>query len=124
MIKEIRIYIADLAAYNNGILHGLWVDATLDLDEIQELVDSLLNCSPVENSEEIAIHDYEGFEGVSISEYEGLESVQKKALFILEHGMDTNLEPTVFSVTIPKKYKGIDLPLWQFIMQPNPEFKG
>ena len=38
--------------------------------------------------------------------------------------LDTNLEPTVFSVEIPNEYKGNELPLWQFIMQPNPGFKG
>ncbi|PCJ99988.1 MAG: antirestriction protein [Zetaproteobacteria bacterium] len=86
MSADIKIYIADLAAYNAGKLHGVWVDATLDLNEIQEEIDSLLKCSPEENSEEVAIHDYEGFEGVEISEYEGLSSVQQKALFIEEHG--------------------------------------
>lgn len=38
--------------------------------------------------------------------------------------LDTKLEPSVFSVEIPDGYKGNDLPLWQFIMQPNPDFKG
>ncbi|WP_202940975.1 antirestriction protein ArdA [Alteromonas macleodii] len=28
MSEEISIYVADLAAYNNGILHGVWIDAT------------------------------------------------------------------------------------------------
>ena len=27
MSEEIRIYVADLAAYNNGKLHGVWIDA-------------------------------------------------------------------------------------------------
>ena len=30
MSEEIRIYVADLAAYNNGKLHGVWIDATQD----------------------------------------------------------------------------------------------
>ena len=33
MSDEIRIYVADLAAYNNGKLHGVWIDATSDLDD-------------------------------------------------------------------------------------------
>jgi len=86
MDNEIKIYIADLAAYNNGILHGIWVDACISLDEIQEQIDSLLKSSPVGNSEEIAIHDYEGFEDLKIGEYEGLQPVHDKALFIQEHG--------------------------------------
>lgn len=36
MCDEIRIYVADLAAYNNGILHGVWIDACDDLDTIEE----------------------------------------------------------------------------------------
>jgi len=30
-----RVYVACLASYNNGILHGEWIDAT-DADEIRE----------------------------------------------------------------------------------------
>ncbi len=38
MSAEIRIYVADLAAYNSGHLHGVWIDATLDTDYIQDQV--------------------------------------------------------------------------------------
>ena len=38
--------------------------------------------------------------------------------------LDTQLDPEVFSVNIAEGYKGGDLPLWQFIMQPNPDYKG
>ena len=43
---EPRIYVADLAAYNNGKLHGVWVDAALELDDIQEAVVKMLKASP------------------------------------------------------------------------------
>ena len=36
MSTEIRIYVADLAAYNNGKLHGVWINACDDLEEIQK----------------------------------------------------------------------------------------
>jgi antirestriction protein len=87
LTAEIRIYVADLAAYNNGKLHGCWIDATSDIDEILEQVDDMMERSPEGFAEEWAIHDYEGFGGVSISEHEGFESVQEKALFIEEHGV-------------------------------------
>jgi hypothetical protein len=29
MSDEIRIYVADLAAYNAGHLHGVWIDACM-----------------------------------------------------------------------------------------------
>lgn len=84
--SEIRIYVACLAAYNNGILHGAWIDADQDADEIRAAIADMLKASPIENAEEWAIHDYEGFEGISLSEYEGIERVAKLATFIKEHG--------------------------------------
>ena len=86
MNTDINIYVADLAAYNNGILHGRWIDATQDLEEIQAQVQAMLKDSPEPDAEEYAIHDYEGFGGYGVSEYEGLESAHNVAVFIEEHG--------------------------------------
>lgn len=83
---EIRIYVACLAAYNNGILHGRWINADQDADAIHEAIAAMLAASPIEGAEEFAIHDHEGFEGASIAEYEGIESVAALAAFIAEHG--------------------------------------
>ena len=85
MSEEIRIYVADLAAYNNGKLHGVWINATDELDEIQEQINIMLGSSPEGFAEEYAIHDYEGFNGYSVSEYEGMESVHDVACFIEEY---------------------------------------
>ena len=85
MCDEIRIYVADLAAYNNGKLHGVWINACDDLDEIHAQVQAMLKDSPEPDAEEWAIHDYEGFGACSISEYEGFESVREKALFISDY---------------------------------------
>ena len=85
MSEEIRIYVADLSSYNNGKLHGVWIDATGDIEDIQKAVNAMLAASPEGFAEEYAIHDYEGFGSVSISEYEGLESANEKAFFIEEH---------------------------------------
>ena len=81
-----RIYVACLAAYNNGYLHGAWIDADQDAGQIRDEIAAMLARSPVEDAEEYAIHDYEGFEGVSISEYAGIDSVAWMAAFIAEHG--------------------------------------
>lgn len=83
---QIRIYVADLAAYNSGELHGVWIDATQDLDDIQDQINAMLAASPVEDAEEYAIHDHEGFEGCELYEYEGIQSAHDKALFIEEYG--------------------------------------
>ncbi|WP_072548460.1 antirestriction protein ArdA [Granulibacter bethesdensis] len=81
-----RIYVACLAAYNSGYLHGAWIDADQDTDEIRAEVAAMLSRSPIEGAEEYAIHDYEGFEGVAIEEYAGIENVARIAAFVAEHG--------------------------------------
>lgn len=85
MTNEIKIYVADLAAYNAGHLHGVWIDATLDVEDIQAQVAAMLADSPVSDAEEYAIHAYEGFDGYTVSEHEGLESVHAVAEFIAEY---------------------------------------
>ncbi len=87
MTKDpIQIYVACLAAYNNGYLHGKWIDANQPAWAIYDDIREVLNTSPIVNAEEWAIHDYEGFGGLSISEYEGIERVSELASFIAEHG--------------------------------------
>ncbi len=81
-----RIYVADLAAYNHGILRGAWLDATADPDELGRQVLDLLANSPIPGSEEHAIHDYEGFFGLHLDDYESLEHISTIAQGILEHG--------------------------------------
>ncbi|MFL9841730.1 antirestriction protein ArdA [Sphingomonas sp. ST-64] len=81
-----RIYVACLAAYNNGYLHGAWIDAAQEPWAIWDAVQDMLRASPVAEAEEWAIHDYEGFGGVRIEEYTGFERVSELALFITEHG--------------------------------------
>jgi antirestriction protein len=84
--SDIRIYVACLAACNNGILHGRWINADQDADDIRSEIAAMLKASPIEDAEEYAIHDYEGFEGVSLSEYHGIDEVSAMAAFIAEHG--------------------------------------
>lgn len=84
--NPIRIYVACLAAYNNGHLHGRWINATRGEAHINEQTEAMLKASPAEMAEEWAIHDYEGFEGASLSEYASFEHVAELAEFIKEHG--------------------------------------
>lgn len=83
---EIRIYVACLAAYNNGHLHGRWIDATQGIEHIWEDVRAMLAASPIEDAEEWAIHDYEGFGSGTLSEYSSFETVANLAEFIDERG--------------------------------------
>lgn len=81
-----RIYVACLAAYNCGYLHGGWIDAAQDAWAIYDDVKAMLAASPIEEAEEWAIHDYEGFGTIRISEYASFDHVSGLAAFIEEHG--------------------------------------
>lgn len=80
-----RIYVACLAAYNNGHLHGQWIEAS-EPGEIWEKVRAMLAASPIPEAEEWAIHDHEGFEGARLSEWASFETVCELASFVAEHG--------------------------------------
>tara|TARA_R110001583_G_scaffold195438_1_gene373552 strand:+ start:11123 stop:11635 length:513 start_codon:yes stop_codon:yes gene_type:complete len=86
MNSDYNIYVADLAAYNAGMLHGVWIDATQELNDIHEAIQAMLAASPEPFSEEWAIHDYDGFGGLGLGEYESLEHVHAIAVFLEEHG--------------------------------------
>lgn len=79
-----RIYVADLAAYNSGYLHGVWIDASEEVGDIQDQINAMLAASPVPDAEEYAIHDYEGFDDYQLGEYEGIEAAHDIACFIEE----------------------------------------
>ena len=72
-----KIYAACLAAYNNGILHGSWFDATSDVDAMQEAVSAMLKASPIPGAEEWAVHDYDSFP--NLGEYPGLDAIAEMA---------------------------------------------
>jgi antirestriction protein len=80
-----RLYVACLASYNAGILHGEWIDAT-DADEIREAIQTMLSKSREPMAEEWAIHDYEGFGPIRLSESEDIDRVGELAAMIEEHG--------------------------------------
>ncbi|WP_416877406.1 antirestriction protein ArdA [Litorimonas sp.] len=86
MSDEIRIYVACLASYNNGILHGSWIDATQGEEGIWRDVSQMLLKSPAEYAEEWAIHDYVGFGDICLSEYASFDTVAENAAFIEKHG--------------------------------------
>ena len=72
------VYVACLAAYNSGTLHGKWVDLSevseLSFDEdgmvtaLQQCIDLVLADSPEPGAEEWAIHDSQGLPKVLMGE--------------------------------------------------------
>ena len=83
---EPRIYVACLAAYNNGHLHGAWIPVGDDVDALHDQVNAMLAASPQVGAEEYAIHDYDDFGGVRVGESMSLEAVVELASFLRERG--------------------------------------
>jgi len=55
-----KIYAACLASYNNGTMHGKWIDVAGEwMDEIRDQIQNMLDASPTPGAEEYAIHDYD-----------------------------------------------------------------
>jgi antirestriction protein len=82
-----RIYVASLSDYNAGILHGEWIDAVGEPDELQTAVTEMLDRSPTPGAEEFAIHDYEGFGHYRVGEYDALDWISRIARGVSEHGL-------------------------------------
>ncbi len=86
-----QIYVASLADYNAGSLHGAWIDATVDLEEISDRVERMLATSPTTpRAEDYAIHDFEGFGAYRPDEHDAIEWIQQVAA-------DSTTEPLVVS---------------------------
>ena len=81
-----RIYVASLADYNSGILHGRWIDADQSADAIREAISEMLAESKEPMAEEWAIHAFENFGSYSLSESEDIDKVAEMACLIGEHG--------------------------------------
>lgn len=86
-----HIYVASLSDYNNGHLHGAWLDATDPVEGLQEAVDTMLTLSPTtrrtgEPAEEWRIDDYEGFGAVELNEFTDLATVAAIANGLQQHG--------------------------------------
>lgn len=79
-----RIYVACLASYNAGRLHGAWIDADQDPEAIHEGIDTMLSESPIPGAEEWAVHDTEGLP--DLGEFPDLERLAAIAQGIAEHG--------------------------------------
>lgn len=86
-----RVYVASLTDYNHGVLHGSWIDAAVEPDELHAGIQQMLANSPTarqigQPAEEWAIHDYENFGPLQLGEYQSVEWITEVASGIAEHG--------------------------------------
>ncbi len=84
---EPRIYVASLSDDNAGRLHGTWIKAWREPDELLGDIQEMLDTAPTYGAEEWAVQDYEGFGDIRLGEYESLETVSWYAQGIREHGL-------------------------------------
>lgn len=81
-VKEMKIYITDLEAYNNGYLVGQWLELPMDLDTLAEANEEVLYQGKQAMGddlfhEEIFISDYEA--DITISEHDDIYRLNKLA---------------------------------------------
>jgi antirestriction protein len=81
-----KVWIASLSDYNAGDLHGAWVSADQEPEEIWEGINEVLGSSRQPRAEEWAVFDYEGFGPMRLSEYEGVEQLSRLGRGIGAHG--------------------------------------
>jgi antirestriction protein len=80
-----RIYVACMAAYNNGKLHGEWIDANQDVEDLQEAIAKVLSTSPEPGAEEWAVHAYDNMPP-GMGECPDLEEISEYARLFDEYG--------------------------------------
>ncbi|MCX5644494.1 MAG: antirestriction protein ArdA [Phycisphaerae bacterium] len=81
-----RTYVASLADYNAGHLHGRWIDADQPAETIREQIAQMLAESKEPIAEEWTIHDYENFGDLRLSEFEDIDRIAETAYLMTEHG--------------------------------------
>ena len=81
-----RIWVGSLADYVAGRLHGVWMDATCEPDELSAATRFMLRGTHEEIAEEWGIFDHEGFYGYRLGEYTSFSTVSRIAQGIAEHG--------------------------------------
>lgn len=81
-----RIWVCSLADYNNGRLHGDWLDAAVPAGELHAGIQRILASSREPDAEEHAIFDHDEFGNYRVGEYEDVELVARVARGIAQHG--------------------------------------
>jgi len=90
-----KIYVACLAAYNNGQLHGSWIAPADTVEALQKQINAVLKTSPCAAAEEWAFHDYDDFP--NLGENPNLETVCGYSELLDEH---SNFDPQIISAVI------------------------
>jgi len=88
-----KIYVADLEAYNNGRLSGVWLDLA-DYNNADELMEAIQDFLKTSGGEEYAIHDVEYIPSSMYSEYMGQRDFEE-LYEMIDLAKDNNLPLSV-----------------------------
>lgn len=97
---------------------GQWGDESEAIVEHGKLLGVVITARPRES------HDGQPFS--VIGRFSSLVSAAYSELTVVDHqpiALDAPVNPEALSLKLPRDYKGVDLPIWRFIMEPNWEFK-
>lgn len=83
-----RIFLADASPGrpDTDIVRGLWCDAAVDEQELEQAVHELLRSSPMTEAKAYRIGAAIGFQGFEVTEHESLATVARVARGIVAHG--------------------------------------
>jgi antirestriction protein len=86
-----RIWVGSWLDYNDGVMHGDWIDATREPEDIEADIQAILSDSPTAerhgtSTEDWGVFDHEGFGSCQIEERASLSWVCAVASGITEHG--------------------------------------
>jgi antirestriction protein len=91
-IASPRIWVGSLVDYNDGLLHGAWIEAAREPEEIEAAIQPVLASSPWTTrtgqlAEEWGIFDYDNFGACRLDQHENLGWVSAVAKGIAAHGL-------------------------------------
>ena len=109
-----QVFVGCLAAYNDGKIHGAWVEA-VDLVELNTNARFILFTSPIPGAEEWMISDNLNFQGINFNQYTPTEEVVAIATALKEYGKP-------FAI-YRKYYGGYDVTA-EFIQHFKEDYKG
>lgn len=83
--RKPRVYVASLAMYSNGYLHGAWINLSTNEEKMQQQINTMLRTGIIQG-DEWAIHDSDVPGISSLPEYYTVEQLAQLAGLLEEHG--------------------------------------
>lgn len=81
MKYEGKVFIADLAAHREGIIHGVWLNPIQPVEKLRKQIDQMLEESPAVNKgNEWALHDFISLNPYFLGDLAELEAIHEKAV--------------------------------------------